>query len=131
MTVSTLLLRAERAAESADMLLKAGDTTGACNRAYYAMFDAARAALVASGSITDIDNVSTHQGVIGMFGKHLVAAGKIDRQWGRAFNNAEAICIAADYTFKDVDADEAKFTVERANEFVQLVRDFCLRIHEG
>lgn len=131
MIIATLLLRAERAAASADVLLKAGDTTGACNRAYYAMFDAARAALVASGSIANIDNVNTHQGVIGMFGKHLVATGRVDRQWGRALNNAEAIRIAADYTFKDVDADEAQFAVGRANEFVCMVRDFCVGAQEG
>lgn len=38
--------KADRALASARLLLDAGDTEGACNRAYYAMFDAARAALV-------------------------------------------------------------------------------------
>jgi uncharacterized protein (UPF0332 family) len=37
--------KAARALDSARLLLDAGDTDGACNRAYYAMFDAARAAL--------------------------------------------------------------------------------------
>lgn len=31
------------------MLLTAGDADGACNRAYYAMFDAAYAVLLANG----------------------------------------------------------------------------------
>jgi uncharacterized protein (UPF0332 family) len=35
--------KAHQAASSARLLLNAGDTSGACNRAYYAMFDAARA----------------------------------------------------------------------------------------
>jgi len=37
-----LLAKAIRAAASAKMLLDAGDADGACNRAYYAMFDAGR-----------------------------------------------------------------------------------------
>ncbi|WP_204848259.1 HEPN domain-containing protein [Rhodopila globiformis] len=43
------MAKAARAAESARALLDRGDADGACNRAYYAMFDAARAALLAVG----------------------------------------------------------------------------------
>jgi hypothetical protein len=43
-----LFTKAQTAATSARILLNAGDVDGACNRAYYAMFDAARAALLAS-----------------------------------------------------------------------------------
>ncbi|MBL8510379.1 MAG: HEPN domain-containing protein, partial [Betaproteobacteria bacterium] len=42
------MAKADRACQSAHMLLASGDVEGACNRAYYAMFDAARAALLAS-----------------------------------------------------------------------------------
>ena len=38
--------KASRAVASAKLLLDAGDVDGACNRAYYAMFDAAHAALL-------------------------------------------------------------------------------------
>jgi len=41
-----LLSKAERALVSAKLLLQAGDPDGAGNRAYYAMFDAARAGLM-------------------------------------------------------------------------------------
>ena len=40
-----LIAKAELAVASAKVLLEIGDADGACNRAYYAMFDAARAAL--------------------------------------------------------------------------------------
>jgi uncharacterized protein (UPF0332 family) len=40
------LAKAKTAVRSARVLLAAGDPDGACNRAYYAMFDAARAALL-------------------------------------------------------------------------------------
>nr|WP_281799719.1 HEPN domain-containing protein [Methylocystis echinoides] len=39
--------KAKRALSAARLLLTAGDGDGACNRAYYAMFDAAHAALFA------------------------------------------------------------------------------------
>lgn len=49
-TAREFMAKAERAAESAKLLLEAGDADGACNRAYYAMYDAARAALLAAGA---------------------------------------------------------------------------------
>jgi uncharacterized protein (UPF0332 family) len=44
-----LMDKARRAATSARLLLDMGDLDGACSRAYYAMFDAARAALLTEG----------------------------------------------------------------------------------
>lgn len=43
MKAQDLLAKALQAAASAKVLLDTGDADGACNRAYYAMFDAARA----------------------------------------------------------------------------------------
>jgi uncharacterized protein (UPF0332 family) len=43
------IAKAERALIGADALLVAGDFEGACSRAYYAMFDAAHAVLIAVG----------------------------------------------------------------------------------
>jgi uncharacterized protein (UPF0332 family) len=42
--------KAQKALASARLLLGAGDTDGATNRAYYAMFDAAIAALLWAGA---------------------------------------------------------------------------------
>lgn len=42
------MVKAAQAVASAKVLLATGDADGACNRAYYAMFDAARAALMGS-----------------------------------------------------------------------------------
>ena len=52
LTAEALMAKAETATASANALLALGDVDGACNRAYYAMFDAARAALLATnGSV--------------------------------------------------------------------------------
>ncbi|MDW5419090.1 HEPN domain-containing protein [Iodobacter sp. CM08] len=47
MSPQDLIAKAERAIQSAKLLHEAGDVDGACNRAYYAMFDAAKAVLLA------------------------------------------------------------------------------------
>ena len=49
MIQDSLLHKAFRAQKSAVLLLQSGDNDGACSRAYYAMFDAARFALTREG----------------------------------------------------------------------------------
>ncbi len=55
MKAEDLMAKARQAAVSARVLLDTVDADGACNRAYYAMFDAARAALLASGAPVEFD----------------------------------------------------------------------------
>lgn len=49
-----LMIKAENALASAKLLSDAGDVDGACNRAYYAMFDAAKAVLLATVPTIDL-----------------------------------------------------------------------------
>ena len=74
------------------MLLDAGDADGACNRAYYAMFDAARAALLASGAPFDPEIARTHSGLISAFSdaEHVHAEGTDAMTLGRARFDREA-----------------------------------------
>ena len=51
LTPAVLMAKAVRAGASARVLLDLDDVDGACNRADYAMFDAARAALLTSGAL--------------------------------------------------------------------------------
>ncbi len=76
------MAKADRACASARALLDLGDVDGACNRAYYAMFDAARAALLASGASVTADTGKTHSGLIKAFGDHLIKQGRYRRRWG-------------------------------------------------
>lgn len=64
MKAQDLLAKAIQAAASAKTLLDDGDNDGACNRAYYAMFDAARAALLVSGAPIEPEVARTHNGLI-------------------------------------------------------------------
>lgn len=79
MNFKDLMMKAMQAATSARVLLDTGDNDGACNRAYYAMFDAARAALLASGSKIG----KTHNGVLNAFSECLVKTGSLPKDMGR------------------------------------------------
>lgn len=71
-TALAFIGKAERALTAARILLRTEDTEGACSRAYYAMFDAARASLIATGHLHEGMNIKTHAGVIAAFGQALV-----------------------------------------------------------
>lgn len=117
-----LIGKAMRAARSAALLLDSGDIDGACNRAYYAMFDAARAAMLATGS--DHASIRTHSGLIAAFGLQLVKSGRVDRSLGHTLNRAHEIRLIADYTGDLVDVDLATWVVDQAVHFVDAMRDF-------
>jgi uncharacterized protein (UPF0332 family) len=78
-----LWAKAPQAVASARLLLSAGDTAGACNRAYYAIFDAARAALLVSG-VRGAETPKTHSGLIHAFSLHLVKPDLVPKELGRA-----------------------------------------------
>jgi uncharacterized protein (UPF0332 family) len=115
-----LMTKAVRACESARALLDLDDPDGACNRAYYAMFDAARAALMASGVSPDV--AKTHSGLIATFGFHLVKTGRVPVELGKAFNRAEEIRLEADYKGDPIPTDKAREIVERSGTFVATMR---------
>ena len=116
------MVKAARACASARLLLDAGDVDGACNRAYYAMFDAARAALLASSAPVPSDVGRTHSGLISAFSLHLVKNGPIAVEHGRALNRAEEIRLIADYKGDSVEISDAADMVETAEAFVAAMR---------
>ena len=68
MSVDDLMAKAAQAAESARVLLEHGDADGACDRAYYAIFGAVRAALLAAGHDAD----KTRPGALNTFSDRLM-----------------------------------------------------------
>lgn len=117
-----LMSKADRALASARLLLDSGDADGACNRAYYAMFDAARAALSAL-SIQDMANAAkTHNGLIAAFGLQLIKPGQIPKELGKMLNRAEEVRLLADYTGGSVELTDADDLVDQAATFVNAIR---------
>ncbi len=121
MTPADLMDKASRALASGRLLLEAGDTDGACNRAYYAMFDAARAALAAAGTDDEGMNAKTHSGLISAFSLRFVKTGEIPVELGKALNAASELRQAGDYTGVRMPEDKADWAVSRAEAFIDAI----------
>lgn len=112
------MTKAHRALASAHKLLQDNDSDGACNRAYYAMFDAARAALLASHAPVPPEIAKTHNGLIAAFSLHLVKTGVFPVELGRSFNKAEDLRLVADYKGDAISAEDSLWVVQQAQAFV-------------
>jgi uncharacterized protein (UPF0332 family) len=115
------MAKAERALVEARLLLREKATEGACNRAYYAMHDAAHAALLATGHETPDAMIKTHHGLIAAFGKDLVLSGRLDAAFGRALNAVRDVRQLADYGRDPPPFVEAEWAVAQAEAFVAAV----------
>lgn len=122
MKTAELMEKAARAVASAKLFLAAGDVDGACNRAYYAMFDAAKAALLWSGAPVEPTVARTHSGLISAFSLHLVKMGHIAVEIGRSMNRVSEIRMIADYTGDEVTIDKAQSAITQADLFVGAIR---------
>ncbi len=120
--VAGYMRKAERALSEALLLLQAGKTEGACSRAYYAMHDAAHAALLATGFETPDAIIKAHHTLIAEFGKRLVLGGQIDPTHGRAFNKVQEIRLVSDYSGEPPPLDKAQAAVDKAEAFVVAVK---------
>ena len=118
MNAQSLMTKARIACESARALLERQDSDGACNRAYYAMFEAARAALMATNAEIPLNIGKTHSGVLTAFSQHLVKNGPVPRDIGRLLKQAEELRLVADYSGDSITLDDARALVEKAESFV-------------
>jgi uncharacterized protein (UPF0332 family) len=114
--------KAERARISAELLLAEGDLDGACNRAYYAMFDAARAVMMATATRFDPSTTKTHGGFIAVFGQEMVRTGRVSVEMGRLLNRAHEIRLVADYRGEAVMEEDATELVTQAAHFIDEMR---------
>jgi len=117
-TPDKYIAKALHAANSAQILLQAGENEGACNRAYYAMFNAAHAALLWSNAHINPGETKKHNTLIAAFGKHLAPTGLLPTELGKPLNTAESIRILADYTGEDIDPEKAAEIIKIAVLFL-------------
>jgi uncharacterized protein (UPF0332 family) len=118
----TYMRKADTALSSARRNLQAGDSDAACDRAYYAMFNAAHAALFALGSEGLARPIKTHNGLTAKFGQEVVVAGHLPADHGQDLNNVQKFRLVADYSADSVDLADATWSVERAEAFVDAVK---------
>jgi uncharacterized protein (UPF0332 family) len=112
------LAKSEAALASAASEHAAGRFDFALNRAYYAAFYAASAALIQRGK-----RFVKHSGLRGAVHRELVHAGLIDAEVGRVFDRLFEARQRADYLdLVDVEGPEAAAAIEAARGFVAAMR---------
>ncbi len=119
---SEIMDKARQALASARILLSAGDSDGATNRAYYAMFDGAMAALTWAAIGTAQDHHKAHSGLIGTFGLHLVQTGRLPAELGRSFNRVHELRLTGDYLAEPVPLEKPRWAVQEAETFVAAIQ---------
>jgi uncharacterized protein (UPF0332 family) len=122
LTVGALFQKASKAVQSAKLLLENNDTDVGCSRAYYAMFDAARASLQASKASVHSEVARTHTGLITAFSLHLVKSGQVSVELGRSFNRVHQVRLVAYYKGDPVEMDLATEVLRDAAIFVETLQ---------
>lgn len=111
----------------AEKLLKEGDYEDAVSRAYYSAFHAAQAVLLTEG-LTAV----THQGLVNLFGLHLVKTGKCDKRLGKYLSNLKDDRETGDYeVYAPIDQETAETAVREAKEFLNAAEDYLKRFLGG
>ena len=87
--------QAQRSARTAHLALQSGDRISALSRAYYAMFDAARAAL--ANVDPEFAAAKTHTTILRRFSNHVVKECGVDRKYSRMLRKAFEIRQITEY----------------------------------
>ena len=123
-SVDDLWQAALESAEDARPLFDRGRYRGAASRAYYAMFSAARALLLARG-VANAD-AKRHATVWSEFSLRFVKGGPFERGEGAAFVRVGEVRNVADYGGVPVNKDTAEFVMGSMERFLKTA-DIVLR----
>ncbi|MHB0871800.1 MAG: HEPN domain-containing protein [Chloroflexota bacterium] len=109
--------RAEQTVRAASSLLADGYYRDAVSRAYYAMFYAAKAAVLTEGV-----EANKHSAVIAAFGRLFAKTGRLPYELHRTLAGAFDARQTADYSVtRDITQKEAERRVAEAEQFVKAV----------
>lgn len=119
--IQLCLEKSDECLSDAQYLLNDSRMGGAVARAYYAMFHAATAVLLTK----NIERTS-HKAVISAFGEFVVKPSLTDKKFQRYFLETFELRQESDYlTTKKISGDQAKESLRRAVEFVNVCKDMC------
>ncbi|PAX08054.1 DNA-binding protein [Sphingomonas lenta] len=108
------------------MTLQDGDANGACGLAYYAMFYAARAALIVAGEHRAA-MAKTHSGLIAAFNQRFVQTGFVTAEHGRNFALESSRRLLAAYQGDVISDEAAAEAIDHATAFIAAVREWTVR----
>ncbi len=115
--------KAEKFLSTAEQALRIEDYDSCASRCYYAMFFMAEAVL-----LTKNLTASSHKGVISLFGEHFVKTKILERNLGKALNDAYDKRLVGDYGVGfTVTVEEAEDLLETAKDFVQKLKNYLKR----
>ena len=111
--------------KAAKNLLEDGFVDDAISRAYYSMFHATSAVLLAEGMTAE-----SHSALKNMFGLHFINTGKIDRKFGRWLSKLKDERENGDYDiFTSFDHQDAKTDIDEAEEFLEEMERYLIQNH--
>lgn len=127
--MSELWRKALATADDARLLFQAGRYDSACNRAYYAMFNAARA-LLRRREIAAAE-AKRHSTVWQQFSLHFVSEGTLKMPDGLALARLGEIRNIADYADNAVTASVAESVMNSMNQFMAAAAEVIGATDEG
>jgi uncharacterized protein (UPF0332 family) len=112
--------KAEKFLSTAEQALSIEDYDSCVSRCYYAMFFMAEAVL-----LTKRLTASSHKGVISLFGEHFVKTKILERDLGKALNDAYDKRLVGDYGVGfTVNERQGEDLLETAQNFVQKLKSY-------
>ena len=118
--IADFIAKAEKFTSTAENALNNGDYDSCVSRCYYAMFFMAEAAL-----LTKNLTASSHKGVITLFGEHFVKTKILERNLGKALNDAYDKRLVGDYGVGFmVTEQQARDLLETARNFVHKLKSY-------
>ena len=115
--------RSQQHLKSARDLLRNDDYADSISRSYYAIFQAARALLAIGGF-----DSRKHSGVVSLFNRHFIKAGKLDKHWAVVLKDARRSREMADYTeIAEFSRQDAEEQIADAEAFVRAVENLIAK----
>ncbi|HRV94436.1 MAG TPA: HEPN domain-containing protein [Anaerolineae bacterium] len=125
--VHAWLTRADERLEAAKLLLNEQLLDDAVSRAYYAMFSAAKAALISIGVET-----KSHTGLRNQFGRHFVQTGLLDARLAKVLATAFEVRVNSDYSISGwASQPEAETVIADAEQFVAEIKKFLSKLNDS
>jgi len=119
------LHKAKDCLSDAEYLLKDGRLEAACNRSYYAIFDAVQALL----SLTEGGYIKTHQGAHIKFRELYLKTGKLPLLLNPILTEAFNLRQGGDYELDfEITREKAHEMFDNANRFVYIINSYLLTL---
>jgi uncharacterized protein (UPF0332 family) len=113
--------------EEAECLYAAGKYRGCASRAYFSVYRAVVAALVAGG-VQIAARSPRHSQALGQFNRLYVRSGQLPRELGRFLHDLEDLRVRADYRDRPLGRDDVCELMEKGRAYLDLITRFAMEL---